>query len=127
MRIDAERNVFWVGRIKDCIDRGGEKINAEEVEVHILSFPKVKRVAVVGMPDKAMGERICAFIVTADPEGFTLDELCDFLLNEQKIASYKLPERIEFLNELPVTKVGKYDKKSLREKIAKKLESEDRA
>jgi 2,3-dihydroxybenzoate-AMP ligase len=124
MKIDAERNVFWAGRIKDCIDRGGEKINAEEVEAHILSFPKVKRAAVVGMPDKAMGERICAFIVPTDEEAFTFDELCDFLLNEQKIASYKLPERVEFLNDLPVTKVGKYDKKSLREKIAEKLKSE---
>lgn len=124
MRIDAQRNVFWVGRIKDCVDRGGEKINAEEVEAYILSFPKAKRVAVVGMPDKAMGERICAFIVPAGGEPFTLDELRDFLMNDQKIASYKLPERLEFVNDLPVTKVGKYDKKSLRESITQKLESE---
>jgi 2,3-dihydroxybenzoate-AMP ligase len=124
VRMDAQGNVSWTGRIKNCIDRGGEKINAEEVETHILSFSKVKRVAVVGMPDKAMGERICAFIVPAGKEIFTLDELCDFLLNERKIASYKLPERVEFLNELPVTKVGKYDKKSLHEKIAERLRSE---
>lgn len=127
VRVDAERNVSWTGRIKDCIDRGGEKINAEEVEAHILSFPKVKKVAVVGMPDKAMGERICAFIVPKSCESFTKDELCDFLLNIQKIASFKLPERVEFVNELPVTKVGKYEKKSLREKITEMLRSEGKA
>jgi 2,3-dihydroxybenzoate-AMP ligase len=124
VRVDTQRNVIWTGRIKDCIDRGGEKINAEEVEAHILSFPKVKKVAVVGMPDKAMGERICAFIVPKSWEVFTIDELCDFLMNKQRIAKFKLPERIEFVSDLPVTKVGKYEKKSLREKIIEKLKAE---
>ncbi len=124
VKIDTQGNMTWSGRIKDCIDRGGEKINAEEVEDHIAEFPRVKQVAVVAMPDRTMGERICAFVVPMPGETFALDELCEFLLNERKIAKFKLPERLEFIDELPVTKVGKLEKKSLREKIAAVLIAE---
>lgn len=127
VRIDAQRNVSWTGRIKDCIDRGGEKINAEEIEASVLAFPKVKRVAVVGMPDKQMGEKVCAFVVSERESAFALAELSDFLLNRQGLAGYKVPERIEFVNDLPVTKMGKYEKKSLRERIADILKAEEGA
>jgi non-ribosomal peptide synthetase component E (peptide arylation enzyme) len=113
-----------VGRIKDCISRGAEKINAEEVENCIIKFPRVKNVALVAMPDKVMGERVCAFVVPRPGETFTLEELNNFLLNEQKIAKFKVPERLEFIDELPVTKVGKFEKKTLREKITEILKSE---
>ena len=122
--VDEKGNMQWSGRIKDCIDRGAEKINAEEVEGHVVEFPKVDQVAVVGMPDKILGERICAFVVPMPGEIFTLDELSEFLLNERKIAKFKLPERLEFVDELPLTKVGKFEKKSLREKITAILISE---
>ena len=122
--LDAKGNMLWTGRIKDCIDRGGEKVNAEEVEAHIVEFSKVYQAAAVGMPDKVLGERICAFVVPRQGETFTLEELQEFLLNECQIAKFKLPERLEFLAELPVTKVGKFEKTSLREQIAKKLEAE---
>jgi non-ribosomal peptide synthetase component E (peptide arylation enzyme) len=124
VRQDANGNLTWQGRIKDCIDRGGEKINAEEVEFHIGEHPKVLQTAVVGMPDKAMGERICAFVVLEPGETLTLRELNDFLSNERGIARFKLPERLELLDELPVTQVGKFEKKSLREKVTRKLEAE---
>ncbi|MFH0731285.1 MAG: hypothetical protein V2B19_33685 [Pseudomonadota bacterium] len=51
-KLDDRGNFTWMGRIKDCIDRGGEKVNAEEVEIHVGSFSKVQNVAVVAMPDK---------------------------------------------------------------------------
>lgn len=121
---DEHGNITIVGRIKDCISRGAEKINAEEVENHIMKFPKVKNVAVVAMPDKVMGERTCAFVVPQPGETFTLIELSDFLLKGRKIAKFKVPERLEFIDELPVTKVGKFEKKSLREKITEMLKVE---
>ncbi len=121
---DGHGNITIVGRIKDCISRGAEKINAEEVENCIIKFPRVKNVALVAMPDKVMGERVCAFVVPRPGETFTLEELNNFLLNEQKIAKFKVPERLEFIDELPVTKVGKFEKKTLREKITEILKSE---
>jgi 2,3-dihydroxybenzoate-AMP ligase len=124
VRKDSQGNITWSGRIKDCIDRGAEKINAEEVETHILKYPKVKSVAVVGMPDKEYGERICAFVVATSGQSFSLDELNDFLLNNLGVTRFKTPERLEFIDELPITKIGKYEKKTLREKITQKLKQE---
>jgi len=122
--LDEKGNMRWTGRIKDCIDRGGEKINAEEVEGYILKYSKVDEVAVVAMPDKILGERICAFVVPRLGQTFALEELQEFLLSECKIAKFKLPERVEFIDELPVTKVGKFEKKTLREKITTMLQEE---
>ncbi len=121
---DHQGNITVVGRLKDCISRGAEKINAEEVESHIMKFGKVKNAAVVAMPDKVMGERVCAFVVPKPGKSFDLEELTDFLLKEQEIAKFKVPERLEFIDDLPVTKVGKFEKKSLRERIAGILEAE---
>jgi len=121
---DSQGNITWSGRIKDCIDRGAEKINAEEVENYILKYSKVKDVAVVGMPDKELGERVCAFVVASTGQSFTLEDLKEFLLKNLGITPFKVPERLEFIDELPVTKIGKYEKKSLREKITQKLKSE---
>jgi 2,3-dihydroxybenzoate-AMP ligase len=123
-KLDPQGNFTWCGRIKDCIDRGGEKVNAEEVEIHVRSFPKVQEVAVVAMPDKRLGENICAYVIPKPGEKFALEELRDFILNERKIAKFKAPERLEFINEFPVTHVGKLDKKALRALIAEKVKAE---
>jgi len=127
IRRDNHGDITVVGRVKDCISRGVEKINAEEVESHIVKFTKVKNAAVVGMPDKVMGERACAFVVPQPGATFTLEELSDFLLNERRIAKFKVPERLEFIDELPLTNVGKFEKKSLRERITRTLEEEGKA
>ncbi|MDQ7784402.1 MAG: AMP-binding protein [Desulfomonilaceae bacterium] len=124
MKRDEAGNLVFMGRVKDCISRGVEKINAEEVEKHILRHPKVRAVAVVAMPDKIMGERACAFVVPANGATLTLDELSEFLLNECRIAKFKIPERIELTDDLPISKVGKYEKKTLRERIAQILKDE---
>lgn len=125
-KLDEHGNFTWAGRIKDCIDRGGEKVNAEEIEIHIRAFPKVLDVAAVAMPDRVFGESICVFVIPKHGETFTFEELRGFMLNERKIAKFKVPERLEFIDVLPVTHVGKLDKKGLREKIAAILRSEDK-
>ena len=121
---DPDGNVVVLGRVKDCISRGAEKINAEEVEGHINQHPKVNVSAVVGMPDEVYGERVCAFIVPDQDPTLTQDELAAFLTEERKIASFKVPERLEFVDKLPVSSVGKFEKKTLREKIIKILRAE---
>ena len=108
------------GRVKDMINRGGEKISAEEVENVILSHEAVSAVAVVAMPDPMLAERACAYVVLDEGHAMTLDELIGYM-RERGIASFKLPERLEVVDELPLTRVGKIDKARLREDVTRKL------
>lgn len=117
VRLHPSGNFIVEGRNKDCINRGGEKISAEEIENHLIAHPAVFNCAVVAMPDQLFGEKCCAFVVLAPGASLTLEDLCDFLLRERKIARFKLPERLEILDALPVTNVGKVNKKALREII----------
>lgn len=117
-------NVVVEGRIKDTINRGGEKISAEEVENHILAHPDVDNCAYVAMPDPVLGEKACAFVVLLPGKEMLLESLNGFLINEQKIAKFKLPERLELVGSLPLTPVGKINKKELRSVIAERLEKE---
>ncbi|MEB3023143.1 (2,3-dihydroxybenzoyl)adenylate synthase [[Mycobacterium] crassicus] len=100
------------GRIKDLINRGGEKINAEEVEALLISHPDVTEAALVAVPDARLGERACAFLVGT--RHLTLPEVRDHL-DALGVAKYKWPERLEWLSEMPkANEVGKIDKKKLR-------------
>jgi 2,3-dihydroxybenzoate-AMP ligase len=117
------RHVFAEGRKKDVINRGGEKISCEEVENLIFRHPKVQQVALVAMPDPLFGERACAFVVTKPGESLDFAELIAFL-RAQRIASFKLPERLELVEQLPTSLVGKILKRQLRERIAERLKAE---
>ncbi len=124
VRLHQTGNVVVEGRIKDCINRGGEKISAEEVENHILAHPSVVNCAYVAMPDPLFGERACAYVVSRQGAELSLGSLNEFLLNERKIAKFKLPERLELVDAFPLTAVGKIDKKMLRDMIARKIGNE---
>ena len=117
--IDGQRYVRIEGRIKDLINRGGEKISAEEVEWLLLRHPRITATAVVAMPDPRLGERTCAYLVVQG-EPLTLAEIRQHLAQLQ-VAKFKWPERIEHLAEIPRTPVGKTDKKLLQAQIAAKL------
>jgi 2,3-dihydroxybenzoate-AMP ligase len=108
-----------VGRDKDQINRGGEKIAAEEVENQLLVHEAVTNAALVAMPDSVMGEKSCAFVITTNPllKAITLRKH----LRAQGVAEYKLPDRVEFVAHLPMTPVGKVDKKQLRQTIQQTL------
>lgn len=123
VRVHRSGNLVVEGRRKDMINRGGEKISAEEVENLILSHPKVLNAAVVAMPDPLLGERACAYLILKPGESLSFDQLIDFLRSKQ-IAKFKLPERLEIVEKFPLTGVGKVSKKDLREDIRKKLEAE---
>ena len=124
VRLHPTGNVIVEGRIKDCINRGGEKISAEEVENHILAHPAVANCAYIAMPDALLGERACAYVILRPGASLTLKGLNDFLLRERKIAKFKLPERLEIVESFPLTAVGKINKKSLRQIIAEKIGQE---
>jgi 2,3-dihydroxybenzoate-AMP ligase len=106
------------GRSKDVINRGGEKVSAEEVENHLLAHPDVRDVAVVGLPDPVMGERTCACLIAREPAP-TLAELTGFL-TDRGLAGYKLPDRLEVLETFPRTAVGKVSKKELVERFGRR-------
>ena len=108
------------GRVKDLINRGGEKISAEDVENHLLAHPRIRDASVVAMPDREFGERACAFIVTRGGEAIDLQEVTSFLAG-RRIAKFLYPERVEVVDALPLTNVGKVNKKALRDTIAAKL------
>jgi len=120
VRLHPSGNLIVEGRKKDLINRGGEKISAEEIENLILSHESVHMVAVVAMPDPIMGERSCAFVILKRGASLTLARLNEFLAGK-KIAKFKLPERLEIVESLPVTAMGKISKRALREQIASQL------
>ena len=107
----------FCGRKKDLIIRGGQNISAEEIEFLIQEHPRVLFVAAVGMPDQRLGERTCVYIQPKNPgDRLTLEEVTSFL-KKKDIAAYKLPERVEMIDELPRTPTGKVQKFKLREDI----------
>ncbi len=109
-------------RTKDLISRGGEKVNAAEVEAVLLEHPAIVEAAVVAMPDERLGERACAFLVV-DGAAPTLDDLRVHLA-ALDVAKFKWPERVEVVTELPRTAVGKLAKNQLRDQIRRVLEGE---
>ena len=117
--IGGQRYVTIEGRIKDVISRGGEKINAEEVELLLLRHPRITDAAAVAMPDPRLGERTCAYIVVHG-EPLTMAELRQHFMQLQ-VAKFKWPEHVEHLTEMPRTLVGKTDKKRLQADIAAKI------
>lgn len=111
-----------VGRAKDQINRGGEKVAAEEIERLLIRHPAVRDAALIAFADDRLGEKSCAFVVLDDPEvrAFTLRRY----LREVGVADFKLPDRFETVAQMPFTAVGKIDKRALRDlltSIAKDL------
>ncbi|MCA0353548.1 MAG: (2,3-dihydroxybenzoyl)adenylate synthase [Chloroflexi bacterium] len=115
-RLNAAGYVSVEGRAKDQINRGGEKVAAEEIEQHLLNHPAIHDVALVGLPDRFLGERTCAVIVS---NGVTINrrEVVQFL-RSRGLAEYKLPDRVEIVESLPKTGVGKINKRLLREQLS---------
>jgi 2,3-dihydroxybenzoate-AMP ligase len=123
MRLHPSGNYVVEGRKKDLINRGGEKISAEEIENLILSHPSVQNIACVAIPDPHLGERMCACVILKRGCALTFGELGTFLM-EKEIAKFKLPERLEILADFPMSTFGKVSKKALAEIVTAKLAHE---
>jgi salicylate---CoA ligase len=119
-RRTPEGNLVVEGRDKDMINRGGEKISAEEVENLVYRLPAVSQVAAVSMPDPVLGERVCLYVVTRPGAELTLEQVRQSM-EDAGVARYKLPEHLVLTDSLPATKVGKIDKKALRSDITQRL------
>lgn len=107
------------GRATDQINRGGEKVSAEEVEDHLLAHPQVHDAAVVSIPDPYLGERSCAFVI-ARGEHPTSPALKAWI-RSRGLAAYKVPDQIVFVEEFPATGVGKTSRMALRDALRKNL------
>lgn len=120
VRLGPGGNLVVEGRIKDLINRGGEKISAEEIEAHLLAHPAVMLAAVVAMPDAALGEKACAYVKLRPGAALDLESLRTHLA-ARGAARFKWPERLEVVAEMPLTNVGKIKKTELRADIQRKL------
>ncbi|MBU8860479.1 MULTISPECIES: AMP-binding protein [unclassified Micromonospora] len=117
VRLTPDGNLMVAGRIKDVINRGGEKIGAAELESQIEAHPAVRAAAVIAVPDPALGEKICAVVVRRDDGGgLDLAELRAFLTG-RGLAAYKLPDRLEVVPAFSHTGAGKVDKRALRRSL----------
>jgi 2,3-dihydroxybenzoate-AMP ligase len=117
MRQHASGNYMVEGRKKDLVNRGGEKISAEEIENLILQHPSVQNVACVAIPDPDMGERMCACVILRAGKTLSLRDLLAFLTTKE-IAKFKLPERLEIMSDFPLSTFGKVSKKALVETVS---------
>ncbi len=125
MRRHKSGNYVVEGRKKDLINRGGEKISAEEIENLILSHPSVKNASCIPVPDAVLGERMCACVLLRENAQLTFDELKTFMLTKE-IAKFKIPERLEIMQEFPLSPFGKVSKKTLTETISRKMVEEQK-
>ena len=109
--------LVYVDRAKDLISRGGYKVSAVEIESLLVAHDKVAEVALVGMPDERLGERLCAFVVARDPASPpSLEDLIQ-LLRDREVAQFKWPERMVLLDALPRNPIGKILKRDLRQRL----------
>ena len=114
--MDPFGNIRIADRTKDLIKSGGEWISSVDLENAIMSHPKVKEAAVIGIPDPKWDERPLAAVVLREGAATTPDELRAFIA--PNFAKWWLPERIEFVSEIPKTSVGKFRKTALREQFS---------
>ncbi|WP_018681568.1 (2,3-dihydroxybenzoyl)adenylate synthase [Actinokineospora enzanensis] len=116
VRVGAGGNFVVLSRIKDLVNRGGEKVSAPEVEDLALELPAVRQAAVIPIPDPELGERVGLCVVLHADQELTLEQL-RLAFEARGVAKYKIPERLDVLAELPLTAVGKVDKKQLRRQV----------
>ena len=114
--VDPTGMVRLVDRTKDLIKSGGEWVSSVDVENEIMGHPKVAEAAVIAVSSAKWMERPVACVVVNDGEVLTEDELLDYL--RPRMAQWWLPDRIEFIDEVPKTSTGKFSKKTLRERFA---------
>lgn len=119
---DADGNLTVRGRATDHINRGGEKVSAEEIEDQLMAHPNVHDVAVVALPDALLGERTCAFVI---PRGDapTAARLKGWM-RARGLAAYKVPDQVVFIDAFPATGVGKTSRKDLRAALRARASSE---
>lgn len=116
--VRPDGNLVVAGRAGDWVNRGGEKVSAEELEAHLLEHPAVRDAVIVGTPDPVLGQRICAFVQPVDPaQRPTLISVRSFV-RSRGVAAWKMPDTVVVVDEFPETGVGKTSRKDLRQALA---------
>ena len=118
---DSLQYYRYVGRSKDLVMRGGVNISSEEIESLLAACPGVQEVAVVGVPDAILGEKLCACVVSLPGAQVALQDLTRYLREEQRVAAFKLPEYLLPVSALPRNPVGKILKRELREQARERF------
>jgi yersiniabactin salicyl-AMP ligase len=118
-RMTPEGNIQIKGRVKDQINRAGEKIAAAEIEAHLRAHPDIHEVALAPIPDEQLGERSCAFIMTSNPDLdlFTVRQF----LQQRGLAPHKMPDQLESVEAWPLTHVGKINKRELISQASRRM------
>ncbi|MBM6545419.1 AMP-binding protein [Janibacter sp. YIM B02568] len=125
--MDEDGFVRVTGRTKDIVIRGGMNISVRQIEDLLSQWSRVRACAAVAMPDAKLGEKVCLYLVRSDPsDQMTLEHVKEHLLG-QGLTIRKVPERLEVVEELPMTATGKIQKHVLRAEIAEKLKAEQGA
>ncbi|MFZ9058544.1 MAG: AMP-binding enzyme, partial [Ilumatobacteraceae bacterium] len=114
--IDERGYVQITDRSKDVIKSGGEWISSVEIENELMSHPKIKEAAVVGVPHPKWSERPLACVVMPPGEALRKEEVLDYI--RPRLAKWQVPDDVVFIDEVPKTSVGKFSKKTLRDKFA---------
>ena len=115
---DEKYNIHIVGRIKNQINKGGEKISPKEIEEYLADHPYIEESIVAPIPDEILGEKICAFIKAK--KDIAIKELRDYL-SEKGIAPFKIPDEMYFIDEWPMTPLKKIDIKKLIDSVLNKV------
>ena len=114
--MNGDGDVMVTGRLKDVVNRAGEKINPAEIETFLATHPKVAEVYIVGVPDPVNGEELCAWIRVRAGDAASAEEIRRYCRGE--IATFKIPRHVRFTDEFPRTVSGKVQKYRLRERWA---------
>jgi len=116
--VDGRGRVKLVDRTKDLIKSGGEWISSVEMENELMSHPQIAEAAVIGIPDDKWGERPLACVVVGEGGELSAEDVLEHL--RPRVAKWQLPDRVEFIDEVPKTSVGKFSKKTLRERFTER-------
>lgn len=119
--LDTEGYCRIVGRIKDMLIRGGENIFPREIEEYLYTHPAIEQVEVIGVPDSRLGEQVCAWIKLKANEQLTEEEIKQYC--EGRIAHFKIPYHVKFVDEFPMTVTGKVQKYKMREQMIEQMEN----
>jgi len=122
--VDEDGYFQIVGRIKDMLIRGGENIFPREIEDFLYTHQAIEQVEVIGTPDEKYGEEICAWIKLREGQSATADDIRAFC--KGKIAHFKIPRYVKFVDSFPMTITGKVQKFVMREQMARELASPER-
>lgn len=117
--VDEDKYVYIKGRLRDIIIRGGENISPVDIENHLIKHPEIENAVIVGAPDKMLGEEVFAFIKVRDDSTLTRKDILEFLSG--KVARYKIPKYIEFIDSFPLTSNGKIKRDSLKQMASEKI------